>query len=121
VEEWLRNLVGLLDWYDETFHVALLNDITYPNHVLAKYIKSNVWSVKVGGNRQNSMFWEEWPFDSQRRRREVDRRVTEIGAINALIGIFSYSWKYLPDDVLVRDKEAVIKYLKDQRSNLKLG
>jgi hypothetical protein len=101
------------------FHVALLNDIKYPNHVLTKYIKSNVWSVKVGGQGQNLMFWEEWTVDSQRRRREVDRRVNEVGAINAFIGIFGYSWKYLPDDILIRDRDAVIKYLVDQRSNLK--
>ncbi len=119
VEEWLRNLVGLLNWYGDNFHLALLNDIKYPNHYLAKSIRSNVWSVKVGGQGQNALLWEEWAVDAQRRRREVDRRVTEVDAINGLIGVLGYSWKYLREDILIRDKDAVIKYLVDQGSNIK--
>jgi hypothetical protein len=64
------------------------------------------------------MFWEEWPVDSQGRKREVDRRVTENNVIKAFIEIVGYIWRAMPEKYLIRDRDAVIKYLKAQRNNL---
>jgi hypothetical protein len=100
------------------FHVALLDDIKHPEHVLVKYINSDYLSIKLNGNAQNTLFWEQWPLDSERRRREKDRMVIDMSVINTLIGILGYCWQALSEDVLIRDRDTVIQYLKDQCSYL---
>jgi hypothetical protein len=119
VEDWLMKQISFLEWHEDTFHIALLDDINHPNNVLTKYISPDFWAVKVATPGQHAMFWEEWPADSQGRRREVDRKVSANNVIQAFIELYSYIWQSMPDDVLIRGREAVRKRLKDQYDNLK--
>jgi hypothetical protein len=74
--------------------------------------------VKVPVNGQCALFWEEWPVNAQGQRREINRQLTDADITSAFIGIFTAIWKYLPESLLIRDNDAVIKHLKDQAKKL---
>jgi hypothetical protein len=84
-----------------------------------KYIHSHLLIIKVGAEGQNTLFWEEWEPDLERRWREKDRMVTDMSVLNAVIDLFGYILKYAPEDVLVRDKDEVRKFFKDQKAHFK--
>lgn len=117
VDRCLTNVIGLLGRYEDTYYIALLDDINYPHHPLVKHIWQDFWAVKVGVNGQSAMFWEEWPFDPQGIR-EVDHRLDEVDIIKRIVEVFAYLWQCAPTNMLMTDKGDVIKYLKNQCDEL---
>jgi hypothetical protein len=117
VKEWLINVKGHLLEYEDTYHLALLDDRKYSNDPVVKSIWQDFWAVKVAANKESVMLWEEWPVNAQGQRREVDHKLTELD-ITSVLGLYGDIWKYSPEDMLIRDKGAVFKYLTDQGKKL---
>jgi transcriptional regulator with XRE-family HTH domain len=118
VKEWLNNVIKLLEQYKDTYHLALLDDISDPHNPVVKLIWQTFWAVKVPVNGQTMLFWEEWPADALGHRREINHHQTDGGITRAFIRSYGALWQSLPEDLLIRDKNAVIEYLEDQREKL---
>jgi hypothetical protein len=118
VEACLDKVISQLIRYEDTYHLALLNDRKYPDDPLVKSIWQDFWSVKVPVNGQSTLFWEEWPVNECGRRMQADHQLTGSGITRAFIDMYSSIWRDLPEDMLIRDKEAVIEYLTNQGRKL---
>jgi hypothetical protein len=114
IDQWLSNVVGLLQTHEDTYHLALLDDINDPYNPLVKSIRRNFWSVKLPANGQCTMFWEEWPLNELGQRQEKNHRLNEDSITRTLFGLYSDIWMYSPESMLMRDKDAVFNYLKSQ-------
>jgi hypothetical protein len=55
VKQWLHNVLGHLFDYEDTYHLALLNDRKYPDNPVVKSIWQDFWAVKVPVNGKRSI------------------------------------------------------------------
>jgi hypothetical protein len=117
----LSYAVDILDSF-ETYHIALLDDISDPNdglvQLLSQHIKEHFWTIKPGVDGQLSLILTEWLAQQQGKRLEVHCYIDDWEITKAFIEIIGFLWRNMPANKLLTDKQAVIDYLNEQRAEI---
>jgi transcriptional regulator with XRE-family HTH domain len=122
VRHLLFYVMGLLPAYENTYHLALLDDVSDPTdgavQLLAQHLTAHFWTVMPGADGQLSLIVTEWPVDEQGKQQEVHRHIADMNIIKPFMEPFCELWRKMPPRKLVTDKDAVIKHIVAELENL---
>jgi hypothetical protein len=122
VRELLINVNGLLHSYEDTYHIALLDDVSDPTDgavkLLAHHLTQHFWTVKPGEDGKLSLIVTEWQVDQFGQQLEVNYHIEDADVARAFIGIFGNLCRKMPAHKLLTAKDDVTKYLNEQRDKL---
>jgi transcriptional regulator with XRE-family HTH domain len=113
VRDLLFHVMGLLDAYKDTYHLALLDDVSDPTdgavQLLAQQLTEHFWTVMPGADGQLSLIVTEWPVGASGQQWKVHRHIDDMNIIKPFMEPFCELWWKMSPRTLVTERDDVIK------------